>query len=30
MERIIQMKNDEIVYAEIDAILNLMDENYTN
>lgn len=26
MERIIQMKNDEIVYAEIDAILNLMDE----
>ena len=27
MERIIQMKNDEIVYAEIDAILNLMDEN---
>ena len=30
MERIIQMKNDEIVYAEIDAILNLMDEKYTN
>ena len=24
------MKNDEIVYAEIDAILNLMDEKYTN
>ncbi|MBO6233034.1 MAG: hypothetical protein J6N78_03120 [Clostridia bacterium] len=30
MERIIQTKNDEIVYAEIDAILNLMDEKYIN
>lgn len=30
MERILQTKNDEIVYAEIDAILNLMDEKYVN
>lgn len=30
MEKILQTKNDEIVYAEIDAILNLMDEKYVN